>query len=273
MGLQAYLDYWGRAIRKAWDGTCSSFKIKREDLLRNFIIFVIALLLLPKYGGAKEVIGELRWALVIIQAGIGTFALTFLVNLFRAPALIDKELEIEINNLQTQLGELREPVFPNISVEPQEPFFIFDTQKYPHLPKDGIHFIITSLKIFNRSEQNASIEFKLRVMAGETYETTLDVDRDIFPGFENRKQLPSPINIDPKKGVEGYISFFIHRGSIKIIQDYVPEASAEYFSKCELSLEVHDKLSGTEKILKAKRKGLMLSHQQPTPDMENSQNQ
>ena len=94
MGLSGHFDYWRRAIRKAWENTWSSFGSSPKSLFQNFIIFVVALLLLPKYGGAKEVIGEARWVLVVIQAGIGVFALTFLAHLLAAPSHLEHDKEV-----------------------------------------------------------------------------------------------------------------------------------------------------------------------------------
>ena len=76
--------------------------------LRTVVVFAIAIIGLWKYqgpGGAEQVIEEIRWGVVIVQALVGTFILMFPINLVSAPVQIEAEARQRESRLVSALAE------------------------------------------------------------------------------------------------------------------------------------------------------------------------
>ena len=71
-------------------------------------MFAIAIIGLWKYqgpGGAEQVIEEIRWGVVIVQALVGTFILMFPINLVSAPVQVEAEARQRESRLVSALAE------------------------------------------------------------------------------------------------------------------------------------------------------------------------
>ena len=85
------LKYWVSVFTRAWRDTPSSLRWTKGLLFRTSITFIIAITLLPRYEGADQIIDEVRWGIVIVQALLVTFVLTYFVNLVSAPPRMSRE--------------------------------------------------------------------------------------------------------------------------------------------------------------------------------------
>lgn len=103
-----FLRYWGRVAQQAWRGTLRSFGFTPWNVVRTVVVFAIAIIGLWKYqgpGGAEQVIEEIRWGVVIVQALVGTFILMFPINLVSAPVQIEAEARQRESRLVSALAE------------------------------------------------------------------------------------------------------------------------------------------------------------------------
>jgi hypothetical protein len=219
-----------------------------------------------------EVIGELRWAIVIVQAAIGVFALTFLANLFLAPAILDEERESQIDSLQAQLGEFEESEFPDIGIEPQGQVNVIDSQTlHDYSGPHGIFFVIYEMRVFNRSDQAATIEFIFRVIFENEQRLDLPAIDKVFPVKD--EPLPRLINLGTKESANGCVAFLLLSENLELIRRYIPGVDLEYLTNQKFLFEVREHITKTKRVFSASGEDLELIIELPTSDTEDSQSQ
>lgn len=85
------LRYWLRVFSRAGLDTIAFFGFNWRTLVTAPTIFAVAIGLLPKYGGQLQIVEQVRWAIVIIQATGFTICLTFLLHLVGSPFRIGQD--------------------------------------------------------------------------------------------------------------------------------------------------------------------------------------
>lgn len=169
----------------------------------------------------------------------GFTVLLFVLNLVRAPYLIDKEQQKRIDELSgrtvpdvdiTLVGDIGILALPDTSTGLEEHF----------------HYLFAEVGIVNRSNQKAVVEVKARIKFAETvWYVCSPLSENHIPGLELTTQLRPIINLGPEEGVDGFLVFSL---TVQDLKSFGID-SIENLRDYKFCFEVHDRITKTTNLL------------------------
>lgn len=153
---------------------------------------------------------------------------------------------------QIRLNDLLSSEFPDIGIEPFDQLYVREIQDFPEgSGRDGILFAVFAMKVFNRSNQAATIEIVLEIILENKERFHLWAEGEA-PSMDvlaiKEEPLPRLINLGAKEGTSGYVMFFLPRHNLEFIRGEISGADLEYLKKQNYAFLVRERITNTAKV-------------------------